>query len=89
MIEKIKQKIEDNKVYIIATLFGVSALGAFFYGKQKSTKGKENLETANKENSLESSTKDLQDTQIVQFNQSNEEKALVRVITRLKKSILE
>ena len=62
MIEKIKQKIEDNKVYIIATLFGVSALGAFFYGKSKSTKGKENIETANKENSIESSTKDLQDT---------------------------
>lgn len=62
MIEKIKQKIEDNKVYIIATLFGVSALGAFFYYESKSTKGKENIETANKENSLESSTKDLQDT---------------------------
>jgi hypothetical protein len=62
MIEKIKQKIEDNKVYIIASLFGVSALGVFFYYKSKSTKGKEHLETANKEHSLESSTKDLQDT---------------------------
>jgi len=52
MIEKIKQKIEDNKVYLIATVFGVSALGVFFYYKSKSTKGKENLKTANKENSL-------------------------------------
>lgn len=42
MIEKIKEKIQENKVYIIATLFGVSALGAFFYfNLKKSThKGK-------------------------------------------------
>jgi hypothetical protein len=36
MIEKVKQKLGENKVYVLAAVFGVSALGAYLYFKSSS-----------------------------------------------------
>ena len=75
MIDKAKQKLKENKNLLVAALLGVSTVGAFLYFRPQPPKNSKQPDSTNNSSNAD---------QPKEISQSNDEKALVKVINRLK-----